>query len=151
MGMSANRAVETAEQRRQRLEQMRMDIAATRDAETAEQTEQRLEQVRTQVAANRDRFFQTRLEQKIGTKTADILMGRIIVSKLSETNESIGEMNHVCQFCGACKFKNETSSLCCLDGKVELPLFPAPPQGLMDLWYGDTPEAKLFQKKLSSN
>ena len=95
-------------------------------AHTPEQTQQRLEQDCIQHAATRNIGFQNRCVQKIGTKTSDILTGRMPVYKLSETPESIGEMIHVCEFCGAYKFKSETSSLCCLKGKVELTPFHHP-------------------------
>ncbi|XP_065680665.1 uncharacterized protein LOC101240834 [Hydra vulgaris] len=39
----------------------------------------------------------------------------------------LGEMNHICQYCGAKKFLNETHFLCCHSGKVALaPLSPYP-------------------------
>nr|XP_047141146.1 uncharacterized protein LOC105850802 [Hydra vulgaris] len=45
----------------------------------------------------------------------------------------LGEMNHICQYCGAKKFLNETHFLCCHSGKVVLaPLSPYPPL-MMDL------------------
>nr|XP_047123764.1 uncharacterized protein LOC105849148 [Hydra vulgaris] len=43
------------------------------------------------------------------------------------------EMNHICQYCGAKRFLNETHFLCCHSGKVVLaPLSPYPPL-MMDL------------------
>nr|XP_047137563.1 uncharacterized protein LOC101241181 [Hydra vulgaris] len=39
----------------------------------------------------------------------------------------LGEMNHICQYCGAKNFLNETHFLCCHSGKVALaPLLPYP-------------------------
>ena len=69
---------------------------------------------------------------------------------ISRSPESIGEMTHVCEYCGAYKFKRETSSLCCLNGKVVLPPFPTPPSVLMDLCYGETHAAKVFQQNCRS-
>ena len=57
--------------------------------------------------------------------------GIILVTDLSQTPESIGQMTHVCEYCRALKFKDETSSLCCPNGKVALEPFPQPPPELM--------------------
>ncbi|XP_065679917.1 uncharacterized protein LOC105849148 [Hydra vulgaris] len=47
------------------------------------------------------------------------------------------EMNHICQYCGAKRFLNETHFLCCHSGKVVLaPLSPYPPL-MMDLMKGN--------------
>ncbi|XP_065679083.1 uncharacterized protein LOC124814697 [Hydra vulgaris] len=49
----------------------------------------------------------------------------------------LGEMNHICQYCGAKKFLNETHFLCCHSGKVVLaPLSPYPLL-MMDLMKGN--------------
>ncbi|XP_072392548.1 ATP-dependent DNA helicase pif1-like [Diabrotica undecimpunctata] len=39
----------------------------------------------------------------------------------------IGQMDVVCEYCGALKFSGETPGLCCLNGKVKLPVL-TPPQ-----------------------
>ena len=94
--------------------------------------------------------MQNRREEKIATRTDDILCGRLHVPDLSMTPESLGDMTMVCEYCGAYKFKRETSSLCCLNGKVELAPFPTPPPVLMDLWYGETHADKVFQQNCRS-
>lgn len=48
----------------------------------------------------------------------------------------IGPMDVVCQLCGALKFAGETPGLCCLSGKVTLPLH--------SLLYGETLESRHF-------
>lgn len=42
----------------------------------------------------------------------------------------IGQMDVVCKYCGALKFSGETPGLCCLSGKVKLPLLTPPPEPL---------------------
>ena len=76
----------------------------------------------------------------------EILKGDIYIAPLHESDDSIGEMNHECEHCGALKFKNENTRLCCLDGKVNLPSYPEPPKILNDLWFGDRKQSKVFRK-----
>ncbi|XP_065653334.1 uncharacterized protein LOC136080507 isoform X1 [Hydra vulgaris] len=52
----------------------------------------------------------------------------------------LGEMNQICQHCGAKKFPDETHFLCCHNGKVALPPLSPITQALQDLFtgsYGD--------------
>ena len=73
---------------------------------------------------------------------------------LSDTANSIGAMKDiVCPHCKAFKFKGETSSSCCLEGKVKLPLFPAPPKEVMDLLSPLDPnnlESRLYRQNIRS-
>ena len=39
----------------------------------------------------------------------------------------IGKMDVECPYCKALKFKNETPSMCCNNGKIQLQPFPKPP------------------------
>ena len=81
-----------------------------------------------------------------GTRTNEILSGKLHVPELKHTADTIGEMDNICIQCGALYFKKETTSLCCLDGKVALPNFPEPPEELRKLWFEEVPEAKVFLK-----
>lgn len=56
----------------------------------------------------------------------------------------IGPMDVVCEYCDALKFSGETSGLCCLIGKVKLPLLTPPPEPLHSLLCGETPESRHF-------
>lgn len=38
----------------------------------------------------------------------------------------IGQMDVVCEYCGALKFSGETPGLCCVNGKVKLPVLTPP-------------------------
>ena len=79
-----------------------------------------------------------------GTRTNEILSGKLHVPQLKHTADTIGEMDNNCIQCGALYFKKETTSLCCLDGKVALPNFPEPPEELRKLWFNEISEAKVF-------
>ena len=59
-------------------------------------------------------------------------------------------MNFFCQFCGALKFKRETSTTCCNKGKVVLETFPKPPVELDKLWHAETVEGRLFRENARS-
>ena len=124
---------------------MQRRSAASREAETEDQTQQRQVGIRQLMVTGRARRTQARVTEKIGTKTADILNGTLHVPELHDSPDSIGEMIHVCRHCGAYKFKQESPSSCCLEGKIVLPPFPEPPQAVKDLWFGETPDAKLFK------
>ena len=57
------------------------------------------------------------------------------------TSVRIGPMDVVCEYCGALKFSGETPGLCCLSGKVKLPLLTPPPEPLHSLLRGEIPES----------
>ena len=54
-------------------------------------------------------------------------------------------MDMVCEECGALKFKKETGTTCCNNGKVHLPAFAKPPDKINRLWYDETAKGKLFR------
>ena len=57
---------------------------------------------------------------------------------------SIGQMDVVCEYCGALKFSGETPGLCCLNGKVKLPVLTPPHEPLYSLLCGETQESRHF-------
>ncbi|GFS97746.1 uncharacterized protein TNCV_2558961 [Trichonephila clavipes] len=65
----------------------------------------------------------------------------------SSRNVVIGQMSHVCTYCQALKFNNETKGMCCAGGKIKLPHLEAPPEPLKTLLAGSTAESKLFLSK----
>ena len=71
-------------------------------------------------------------KNEIATMMQEILNGDIYIAPLHESNESIGEMEHECQYCGALKFKTKNSRMCCLEGKVNLPSYLEHPEILKD-------------------
>ncbi|CAG5038712.1 unnamed protein product [Parnassius apollo] len=56
----------------------------------------------------------------------------------------IGPMDVVCQHCGTLKFAGETPGLCCLSGKVKLPLLVPPPEPLCSLLNGEIQNHDIF-------
>ena len=64
------------------------------------------------------------------------------------TSIHIGPMDVVCEYCGALKFSGETPGLCCLSGKVKMPLMTLPPEPLHSLLRGETPESRHFLANL---
>ena len=88
----------------------------------------------------------TKVKDKCATKSIDILSGMELVAKLEESDDAIGEMNDVCGHCGALKFKRETGSVCCLNGKIGLPAYPKPPAPIMDLLLGQDAKSRIFRQ-----
>ncbi|GFW74315.1 ATP-dependent DNA helicase [Trichonephila clavipes] len=62
----------------------------------------------------------------------------------SSRNVVIGQMSHVCTYCQALKFNNETKGMCCAGGKIKFPHLEAPPEPLKTLLAGSTAESKHF-------
>ena len=90
----------------------------------------------------------TKVKPYDGIRNIEILKGDFTVKKLEDTIDSIGTMTHECSHCGALKFAKETSSTCCLGGKVSLDPFPKPPDEVMKLWQGKDPRSNLFRDKI---
>ena len=59
-------------------------------------------------------------------------------------------MDTVCISCSAKKWKSESNTTCCNNGKVSLQSFPDPPPLLKRLWMSNTPEARLFRENSRS-
>ena len=86
------------------------------------------------------------IKPKDGLKSQEVLQGTFHVSKLEDSDDSIGAMTVVCEFCGALKFRKETPSSCCSAGKVPLEPFPVPPPRILELWTETNEKAALFRK-----
>ena len=91
-----------------------------------------------------------KVEKKEGLRTDEILAGTHPVPDLKDTPDSIGNMEIVCNNCGAFKFRKETGSTCCSNGKVYLDPLPEPPEQIRKLWHEDTPEGRLFRQHARS-
>lgn len=70
---------------------------------------------------------------------------------------NLGLMDKQCLFCNALGFDGELKGtrlqphfgrLCCRNNSFHLPLFPGLPQSLHDLYFGETREAKYFQRNI---
>lgn len=62
----------------------------------------------------------------------------------SHASVRIGPMDVVCDHCGALKYSAETPGLCCLGGKVKLPILTPPPEPLYSLLRGETPQSRHY-------
>ena len=93
---------------------------------------------------------QAGVEKKEALMTHEIIHGYHHVPDLKDTSDTIGMMDNLCQFCGALKFKKETGSTCCNNGKVSLDPLPQPPDQIRKLWHEDTPEGRLFRQHARS-
>lgn len=60
----------------------------------------------------------------------------------------ISEMIHLCSYCNALKFKNESPGMCCSNGKVNLPILNKPPEPLLSYVTGDSDVSKHFQQNI---
>ena len=74
------------------------------------------------------------MEKGDGLHSTEVIAGTLIVPDLDETDDSIGQMNKVCNFCHALRFPKETPNLCCNKGKIQLKPFPKPPKEFLDLY-----------------
>jgi len=107
-------------------------------------------------AALQERMNTNRLQKQTKLKANDArhgiatLNGTFKVSELCDSLDAIGSMDIVCKHCNARKFKSETPSTCCMDGKVKLASFNPPPPEINNLWFGQTTEAKLFRDNARS-
>ncbi|RPA91090.1 hypothetical protein L873DRAFT_1562361, partial [Choiromyces venosus 120613-1] len=73
---------------------------------------------------------------------------------------SLSGLTYMCQHCRALHFLEEKLSRssnrvpgfsgCCAGGKVELPLFPNPPELIWDLFTGDSRESTHFRQRIRS-
>ena len=76
-----------------------------------------------------------------------VLAGQQTVLELKDTKDNIGSMDIVCQYCQAIKWDKEPPSLCCIKGKVKLPVFPDPPEVLTELLTSNSEEGKIFPEE----
>ena len=118
-----SRGKETFEDKVKRINKNKESMSNARGKENPEEKERR--NIR-----NKELMTKTRLNPKsiyTARNAQDILDGKQIVKELSKSKEGIGSMNIICQKCSAKKWKGETSSTCCNDGKVILDRYPDPP------------------------
>ena len=97
------------------------------------------------VTMTRLRQSRQKVQKKEGLRSEEIMEGTHLVPDLKDTPDTIGKMEVVCNLCGALKFKKETGSTCCSNGKVYLDPLPQPPEQIRKLWHDDTPEGRLFR------
>ena len=138
--MKSKRGAETSSERSDRNAAEAKQKKANRANETNEGAAKR----KQKRAIQRERKIPKSLYD--GRNAKKVLLAEQIVPELKYTKDSIGEMNIVCKFCKARKWKDESPTLCCNSGKVILPLFPDPPEMLKELLTSKSEEGKLFRK-----
>ena len=89
--------------------------------------------------------MKTSLKQKEALRSQEILQGKHKVLDLNNTEDAIGKMDNICEECDALKFRKETGSTCCNNGKVQIPTFPKPPKEINKLWHDQTSKGRLFR------
>lgn len=60
------------------------------------------------------------------------------------SSSEIGDMNVVCSFCNASKWRKKSAGFCCSGGKINLPSFEDPPEPLKSLLLGEHLQSKQF-------
>ena len=142
---------ETYEQKIERQARNREERAKSRGKETLEDKIKRINKNKESMSNAREKKIILNLKSIFVARNAqDILDGKQIVKELNESKENIGSLNIICQKCSAKKWRGETSSTCCNDGKVILDRYPDPPLLLRSLWTANTPEARLFRENSRS-
>ena len=156
---------ETKEQREQRLKKnaarmaepenkaataARMAKPENKVADAARKSQPEYKAADAERKAEKRKITKTKVTEKEGLMGQEIWNGTHTVPDLKDSFDTIGKMEHPCPDCGAIKFKKETSSNCCQNGKVILPALPDPPETLQKLWNENTPEANLFRKHCRS-
>ena len=127
----------------------RVTVAKHRAEQAKEKKEDEIVKNRVSKARKRQ-IDRSKVEYKEALKTHEILEGSYIVNDLKDTDDSIGEMDHICQYCSALKFEKETSLTCCLNGKVNLERFPTPPPEINKLLKANTVSGWVFRENSRS-
>ena len=63
-------------------------------------------------------------------------------------NIDLGRMSVICKYCHALRWSNERQSICCLNGKVNIPIIKDPPEPLVSLLNENSKHAKDFRKNI---
>jgi len=140
---------QSTEERQNAHEERRVSMGRLRASQAEEQREKARETnrlgIRYRRAQGRDQ-----LRNNLRRDASGINLNRaafvydFIIDYSSHPFVRIGQMDVVCEHCGALKFAGETPGLCCLNGKVKLPLLTSPPEPLRSLLSVETPESRYF-------
>lgn len=156
----AVRMNETQERRNMRNRRAREHIAALRASQTDnERATQRIDGRVTRATARAAR--QRHPENVVADSANRRVMRRARVAEYERAAfqydpnldyydaSSIGQMNVICPYCKALKFRGETLGMCCVSGKIKLPPLPHPPQELNELLSGNNERSNHFLKNIS--
>ena len=96
----------------------------------------------------------SKVDRNDGLHCNEVLAGTMLLPDLSNSDDAIGKMDHVCQFCCAMKFRLETPNLCCNSGHIVVDPVPRVPQQCMTLYRPETDRdvarSKVFVKNIRS-
>lgn len=142
----------TEEEREIAREERRVSMARLRASQTQEQREAAREAARLRMRNRRayrtDQQRDNLRRARRNASSVDLNRAAFLydctIDYSSHPFVCIGPMDVVCEHCGALKFAGETPGLCCLNGKVKLPLLTPPPEPLHSLLRGETPESRHF-------
>lgn len=161
---AAARRAESEEERTQRLEMNRQRISRSRSRHTEEEREEQNANDRSRMERNRairNRSAENHLQHNLNERMRNQApaTGNLNRAAFNYNNTidyslhesvTIGTMNKECQHCKALKFTAETPGMCCASGKAVLPELNAPPEPLLTLLSGETPESKHFLTNIRS-
>ena len=160
---STSRAAETPEQARTRTDNQRTRQSTSRAAETPEEARTRTDNQRTRQSTSRaaetPEQARTRTDnQRIRQSTSRAARWQLIENEAFRYNPvnnyenypqfDIGQMNHLCSYCGALKWAEEASGMCCSSGKIRLSQLQLPPEPLESLMSGATSRSKHFLENI---
>ena len=143
--ISTHRASQSADQRDEEKAKNKEKISIKRANQSANKKKE-------EYGKNSDRISRqcqkarTKVSSKGGLRSKEIMDGRYRVVDLKDSDDKIGEMDVICQYCSAQKFKKETGSTCCGNGKVMLDSFPTPPPSLNMLWRSNDAKGRVFRE-----
>ncbi|UYV60470.1 hypothetical protein LAZ67_1001242 [Cordylochernes scorpioides] len=72
----------------------------------------------------------------------------VAVEYFKHPSISLGMMDSTCRFCGALRWKDESSGMFCSNGKVRLPLIDLPPEPLRSLLSGENSDSVHFLRNI---
>ena len=139
------KANQSPEKRKKSNEEDRLRKAEMRNNQSAEEKKET-----NNVDRKRKSKHRTSVLYKEGLNCKEIVEGKYTVLDLKDTDDEIGNMDIICDYCNALKFGKETSSSCCSNGKVLLDMFPRPPHEIDNLWRADTSEGRVFRENTRS-
>ena len=147
--------VRAADRTRKATEEARAADQARKAALRAGLDDETMEEVRAEDRARKDteeereslRYRVRGMRANVSVKPKDGLQSeKVLLGQFQVSVNNIGEMSHLCQFCHARKFKNETGMTCCLNGKISLKRFTKPTDTFLQLWFKDNQESRVFRK-----
>ena len=143
--VSQHRANQSNEKRESVRRSDRLRKAQLKESMTEDEQAEERERTRIRVQTHRI-LKETKVNEKDGLRSAEVLDGTFNVKLLENSLDSIGTMDELCTHCGAFKFRKETPGFCCSSGKVHPAPFPRPPDKMMNLWEGNGMQANLLKQ-----